>query len=144
MGEKRDGERMPNPGKEDVDAFADQILAEVGERQRAKGLERYGQPLRTWDGRDAWMDDALPEYYDLGRYLAKAKMQYDDVVDLLRRVREFMQMHVVSHYDDYDLIWRCNCCAAPLNEDGSHPKGYPDCEYVQLLAATDEEISKDR
>lgn len=81
------GEPMPTAGVADVAPVADALIADVTKRQDAKGLERYGQPLRTWDGRDAWEHDVLPEYVDLGRYLAKAKMQYDDVMAENRRLR---------------------------------------------------------
>ncbi len=82
------GEPMPTRGREDVAPVADALIAVVTARQDAKGMERYGQPLRTWDGRDAFMDDALPEYVDLGRYIAKIKMQYDDVVAENERLRQ--------------------------------------------------------
>ena len=81
-------EPMPTAGMDDVAPVADALIADVTARQDAKGLQRYGQPLRTWDGRDVWNDDALPEYVDLGRYLCKAKMQYDDIVAENRRLRQ--------------------------------------------------------
>jgi len=103
------GERMPTEGCEDVDPFIDAVLGEVGGLQRAKGLAHYGQPLRTWDGRDVWREDTLPEYHDLGRFLGKAMMQYRDLVAentrlkaLLVVARSIIQVHTGLGADPAD------------------------------------------
>jgi hypothetical protein len=50
--------------------------ADLDARQIAKGLEKYGQPLMTHDGRDT-IEDMGEEWTDLGIYMTKAKMERD-------------------------------------------------------------------
>lgn len=68
------------------EVWADRVAAFAQER-RAFGMRKYGQPLRTFDGRPPHLD-ALQEAVDLVVYLHKAEMQYAELEDELEKVRQ--------------------------------------------------------
>lgn len=65
-----------------------------------------------------------------------ARPAEDALRGALVQARSFMLRHVPADSDEVcdTTVWYCECCEAPLNEDGSHSDGQPDCEYQQTLA----------
>lgn len=61
---------MPQPGEEDVTRA---VIDDLRRRER-KGIETYGTPLQTHNGRDA-LRDAYEEVLDLAQYLKQAIME---------------------------------------------------------------------
>ncbi len=70
---QRDGDQaLPVAGRERVtDALIEDLRART-----ALGIQRYGRPLETFNGRDA-LKDALEECLDLAQYLKQALMERD-------------------------------------------------------------------
>lgn len=71
---------LPVEGRECVQ---DALIAHIEERKRL-GIERYGRPLETHNGRDA-VQDALEEALDLAVYLMQVRLEQRDLrADLAR------------------------------------------------------------
>ena len=75
---------MPKPGQEVV---MDYLLEDLEDRKK-QGIQTYGTPLQTWNGRKC-IQDAYEEALDLGVYLKQVEMQMSDI----RR-----DMGVLVHY----------------------------------------------
>jgi hypothetical protein len=65
---------LPEPGRECVQ---DALIAQIEERKQL-GIERYGRPLETHNGRDA-VQDAVEEAIDLAVYLKQVELEMRDV-----------------------------------------------------------------
>lgn len=73
---------MPIDGKESV---TDWLVEQLREHTR-RGIETYGKPLQTFNGRDAlW--DAFEEALDLCQYLAQALMERNYMAEALKNAR---------------------------------------------------------
>ncbi len=70
---QRDGDQqLPTPGRENV---SEAVKADLDARI-ALGIQLYGTPLQTFNGRDA-LRDAYEEAQDLVHYLKQALMERD-------------------------------------------------------------------
>lgn len=67
-----DKQPLPTPGKELV---TEEVIKDLKLRTEL-GVRKYGQPLATFDGRDA-LQDAYEEVLDLAQYLKKELMERD-------------------------------------------------------------------
>lgn len=65
---------LPTAGRECVQ---DALIAQIEERKQL-GIERYGRPLETHNGRDA-VQDALEEAIDLAVYLKQVELEMCDL-----------------------------------------------------------------
>jgi hypothetical protein len=74
---RRDEQAPPMPGLRDVSAESRRVLVELLERRQSVGLQRYGRPLETWNGRDA-VRDLLEELIDALQYAVQVRMELDD------------------------------------------------------------------
>ena len=73
---------LPVDGDENV---TDWLVEQLRERTR-RGIETYGKPLQTFNGRDAlW--DAFEEAMDLCQYLAQALMERNHITEALQNAR---------------------------------------------------------
>lgn len=72
----------PHPGRMSIDY--QRLYIEIGEtleHQWQKGIDKYGQGLQTWDGRDTYVD-ALQEIADTAAYLKKLNLEkWDAIID---------------------------------------------------------------
>lgn len=72
----------PKPGVQDV---TQAVIADLKDRTRL-GVQKYGRPLQTQNGRNA-LQDAYEEALDLCQYLKQARMeQEEETVQKFRRV----------------------------------------------------------
>lgn len=65
--------------------------------RRDNGVEKYGQPLYAWDGRNT-VQDALEETLDLAAYLAKLGIEREQTAELLLRASNFIRPY--AQFDD--------------------------------------------
>lgn len=73
MTRTREGDQpLPTEGQQNV---SDAVKADLDARI-ALGIQRYGRPLQTFNGRDA-LKDAYEEALDLVHYLKQAIMERD-------------------------------------------------------------------
>jgi len=72
---------MPVPGKQDVRPMAEKMFAQILDAQCAKGVERYGTVLQTFNGRDALMD-ALAELVDAFQYIVQGVIEREEAKGL--------------------------------------------------------------
>lgn len=70
--ERPGDQALPTPGQQDV---TEAVIADLQART-ALGIERYGTPLQTFNGRDA-LRDAYEEVLDAAKYLKQALMERD-------------------------------------------------------------------
>lgn len=68
------GQPDPLDGRENVFPWAKDIFALMHEEARARGMETYGKPLQTFNGRDA-LKDAMEEVVDLWNYLVQLRLE---------------------------------------------------------------------
>jgi hypothetical protein len=72
----------PTTGKKIVMPVAKILFSKMAEERYKSGLETYGTPLMTHNGRSA-LDDALEECFDLWMYLIQQKMEMNDIEEAL-------------------------------------------------------------
>lgn len=53
------------------------------EEQYRKGLEKYGNPLYTFNDRDSW-GDAMQELVDLNMYLNQLRLERNDLCKIIK------------------------------------------------------------
>ena len=79
MQEPRPAEQaMPAPGRESVNARVSELLPGLLTARQAKGLETYGRPLETFNGRDVHRD-LLEELVDAVQYAVQAQMEREAI-----------------------------------------------------------------
>lgn len=66
-----------------------EFLFLLEERWRV-GVERYGKPLQTFNGRDAGRD-AVEEWFDLGIYLKQLRMEHEQLLTALGVARQCLE-----------------------------------------------------
>jgi hypothetical protein len=98
----------PKPGKDKV---ADRALLEfvrVHQEQVAKGLQTYGTPLQTFNGRSA-LGDAMEELCDAWQFVQQAKMEQAEIREKAEKL-----IKAVFRYDDSSnpVPWVCVIRAA--------------------------------
>lgn len=72
---QRDGDQpLPTVGQQNV---SDAVKADLDKRIEL-GIQRYGRPLQTFNGRDA-LQDAYEEALDLVHYLKQAILERDAI-----------------------------------------------------------------
>ncbi len=69
---------MPTPGREDVYPVARDAFTDMLDGRTRIGRDRYGEPLQTHNGRNAFQD-AMEEAVDLWQYLIQARLEHDDL-----------------------------------------------------------------
>lgn len=72
-------QRSPS-ARESIRRAIEQISA-----QQAKGIEKYGTSLQTWNGRDP-LGDAMQEEIDRWQYLCQARLERADMVEQMNRL----------------------------------------------------------
>jgi hypothetical protein len=87
---------LPTEGQQDVQ---EALIARLKQR-RALGIERYGRPLKTFNGRKA-LQDLLEELLDGANYALQAEMEWEAVQ---ARVSAALAVHVA------DETGRCVSC----------------------------------
>ncbi|MEV7674978.1 hypothetical protein [Streptomyces sp. NPDC088752] len=86
---QRDGDQpLPVEGQENVQ---DRLIEKIKER-RELGIQRYGRPLQTFNGRDA-VKDALEEALDLATYLMQVGME---IAATRLRIHDALRLHASS------------------------------------------------
>lgn len=96
---QRDGDQsLPTEGRENVQ---DRLIEMVQER-RELGIQRYGRPLQTFNGRDA-LKDATEEALDLAVYLVQVAMEQNA---RQAGIRAALKLHVA-------VDGLCRTCFAP-------------------------------
>lgn len=88
---------QPNPvrGVQDVHDLAVEHAIETMNRQHAKGIEKYGQPLLTFNGRDT-VRDIREELADVHKYIEVLIQQHNQMRQML-----FELYYDVSSARDY-------------------------------------------
>lgn len=92
---------LPAGGRECVQ---DALIADIQQR-RELGIQRYGSPLMTHNGRDA-VRDALEEAVDLAVYLKQVELETRDRIALIDRVtsvRDAWREHCL-HWQTRELL----------------------------------------
>lgn len=69
---------IPTPGRVAVAPLLDREYLDLSKKRYEKGVQTYGTPLMTHNGRDAGLD-AMEEWYDLGAYLKQQRIEHDDL-----------------------------------------------------------------
>lgn len=69
---------MPTPRREDVYPVARDAFTDMLDGRTRIGRDRYGEPLQTHNGRNAFQD-AMEEAVDLWQYLIQARLEHDDL-----------------------------------------------------------------
>ena len=69
-----DGQPMPKDGKEIVMPHLVEEFNQMAKLRYEVGIERYGTPLKIFNGRDAGQD-AAEELFDLAIYLKQLRME---------------------------------------------------------------------
>lgn len=73
---------LPTPGRVDVEPFVRATFNQMLTERTRKGVETYGRPLQTFNGRDA-LRDAAEELVDAIQYVHQAALEAADLkVDL--------------------------------------------------------------
>lgn len=85
-GRKHREQIPPGPGVADASERAREVLIALLDSRQRVGLERYGRPLETWNGRDA-MRDLLEELIDALQYAVQVQMEIDDRDETIERLR---------------------------------------------------------
>ncbi|MEU9405669.1 hypothetical protein AB0E08_08180 [Streptomyces sp. NPDC048281] len=94
-------------------AGAHALAAKIGER-RSLGIQRYGRPLQTFNGRDA-VQDLMDELLDGATYAMQVKMEIDS---FNTRIARALSRHTA------DETGQCRACKVPLP-----------CETRQILTS---------
>jgi hypothetical protein len=76
----------PTPGHENVMNEARRRLMQALDEREKKGLETYGRPLETFNGRDA-LQDAEEELLDRYVYLLQARMEREELRAEIERLK---------------------------------------------------------
>lgn len=102
----------PGPGAEGVYPVAAENMADAYQVQYLKGMEDYGTPLRTWNGRDAYVD-LMQELADASVYATQAMMERRDLEDDTERLRLALEglLDLATPLCDR-TCGRCAICAA--------------------------------
>lgn len=85
--------------RENLSESSSTLYLEVSERQRKKGMEKYGTALSTQNGRDAFQD-ILEEFVDCTQYLTQLKLegftasQYGLLFEMFGVLRKLLDAHV--------------------------------------------------
>ncbi|MGW7100339.1 hypothetical protein [Streptomyces sp. NPDC054883] len=79
---------LPHKGGEPVQ----ERLIEMIKERRALGIQRYGRPLETFNGRNA-VQDALEEALDLATYLTQIEMEQEAQA---KGIRNALRLHVTN------------------------------------------------
>lgn len=85
--------------KENLSESSSTLYLEVSERQRKKGMEKYGTALFTKNGRDVFQD-VLEEFVDCTQYLTQLKLegltasQYGLLFEMFGVMRKLLDAHV--------------------------------------------------
>lgn len=67
----------------DIDSISTQSAINLVASRNSFGIQKYGQPLMSQDGRDS-VEDAMQEMGDLLQYLYKAKLNGEDITKIRR------------------------------------------------------------
>lgn len=95
-------EDQPPPIPNDGPAIADLVIADMVERKRI-GIERYGTPLQTRNGRDMLVD-AYQEVLDLAMYVrGEIAERSDPIIWLLDKAKRWHQRGILNG-DEYGAI----------------------------------------
>lgn len=90
---------LPTEGQQDVQSA---LIARLEER-RALGIERYGRPLQTFNGRKA-LQDLLEELLDGANYALQAEMEWE-------AVQARVSAALAKHHADWE--GDCTSCKVP-------------------------------
>ena len=82
----------PKPGIDKVYPTAMVDFQCTAEQQYAAGLEEYGTPLMTFNGRDVHQD-GLEELFDAVMYFTQAKQEHEYIVNAIRTALAFLQLN---------------------------------------------------
>lgn len=86
--QRPEDQALPNPGRDDVQAR----LIEAIQARREIGIQRYGSPLMTHNGRDA-IQDAWEEAVDLAAYLTQMRMERNDASGAVALLDRWLAAH---------------------------------------------------
>jgi phage shock protein A len=86
--ERADYCEQPNPtdGQANVTPVLRTLLIDMLDARAAAGLERYGKPLQTRNGRDAERD-LLEELIDAAQYAVQSRMEREDLRAEIERLQ---------------------------------------------------------
>ena len=113
---------LPASGRECVQ---DRLIAEIQDRKRL-GIERYGSPLMTHNGRDA-IRDAREEAVDLAVYLMQVEIEVGDLHAAVQRVRD---LHPRAERGDV-------CCSCSERDYPGYAVPWP-CPTITALDPTEQ------
>lgn len=113
---------LPTAGRECVQ---DALIAQIEQRKQL-GIERYGRPLETHNGRNA-VQDALEEAIDLAVYLKQVELEMRD----LRAERDFWGQAATKNGELYS--------AAENQRDAAREELV---RYRQQLKAAEDELAE--
>ena len=130
--ERADYGEQPNPtdGQANVTPVLRTLLIDMLDARAAAGLERYGKPLQTHNGRDAERD-LLEELIDAAQYAVQSRMEREDMHAEIEQLQALLaRTHdLLTQYAPSDVaveIDYCECC--------KWATFWSSPEYVQLLA----------
>ena len=83
----------PKPGVRTVYAKAMSDFKRTAQKQYDAGLEEYGTPLMTFNGRDVYRD-GLEELFDAAMYLTQAKLEREYIVSAMKQALVFLKLHL--------------------------------------------------
>lgn len=78
-------QQLPTEGRQDVQ----EALIEHIRQRREIGVQRYGTPLQTFNGRDG-LRDALEEALDLATYLMQVRMEVEEQARMLYKAGKLL------------------------------------------------------
>lgn len=64
----------PEPGQETVWPMLERLFQAMLPERVEEGIKRYGTPLQTFNGRDAFQD-SMQEWFDLGLYVTQMSIE---------------------------------------------------------------------
>jgi hypothetical protein len=94
----------PKPGKDNVADRALLDFVRVHQRQVAKGLQTYGTPLQTFNGRSA-LGDAMEELCDAWQFVQQAKMEQAEIREKAEKLIAAIQVVEITTITDRANTW---------------------------------------
>lgn len=81
-----------------------EISRVIMDSQYEAGIETYGTPLMTFNGRQA-LKDLLAEWVDLGQYATQELMEREYLESLLREAIEYIRSSAFTSHYSFFINW---------------------------------------
>lgn len=109
--DKNRPEDQPMPTTSEQSRDVQQELVRMVQERRQLGIQRYGSPLMTHNGRDA-LQDALEEAVDLAAYLMQLRMERDDARKNFDGGESWMEeFYTTGNFEQFTVHMRHKHCS---------------------------------